>query len=47
MNDSKPYRRRWLYGPFVLLGLLAAAWTAGWFYAASRTETGVMPTRYS
>ena len=28
--------RRWVYAPLALVLVLAAAWTAGWFYAAQR-----------
>ena len=35
-------RRRWLlFLPFALVVLLAAAWTAVWFYAAARAETEI------
>src|SRR5262245_64165624 len=37
--DSPVRRRRWpLFLPFVLVVLLAVAWTAGWFYAAGRAQ---------
>src|SRR6478752_1248866 len=40
MTDTLPTRRRqsrfWLYGPFLLLVILAAAWSAFWFYARAR-----------
>jgi hypothetical protein len=44
MSDSSfrsaaPRRRRWLvFVPFVLVVVLAAVWTAVWFYAARRAE---------
>ncbi|BAT58125.1 hypothetical protein GJW-30_1_00641 [Variibacter gotjawalensis] len=31
--------RFWLYAPFVALAVLAAGWTAVWFYAAQRADT--------
>src|SRR5262249_32894129 len=35
-------RRRWvLLLPFALVALLAAAWTAVWFYAAARAEAEI------
>lgn len=41
MNASAPSQRRsrWIVAPLVLVILLAIAWSAGWFYAASRAET--------
>jgi hypothetical protein len=39
MTDSLPTRRHsrfWLYGPVMLLVVLAAAWSAFWFYAHGR-----------
>ncbi|HEX2553196.1 MAG TPA: DUF2125 domain-containing protein [Microvirga sp.] len=33
--------RFWLYAPFVLLVLLAAAWTAAWFFIRGRVADGV------
>lgn len=44
MTDPLPTRRRsrfWLYGPFMLLVVLAAAWSAFWFYARDRIATGI------
>src|SRR5262249_56906894 len=46
MSQSAPPaaapRRRWLlFLPFALVVLLAAAWTAVWFYAAARAETEI------
>lgn len=36
---SAPRRRRWVWLPLVIVLLLAALWTGGWFYAANRAET--------
>ncbi len=33
--------RRWLYLPFVLLAILAAAWSGAWAYAAQRVEAEI------
>lgn len=33
--------RLWLYGPFLLLVLLAAAWSAFWFYARARAAAEI------
>ena len=44
MTDPLPTRRRsrfWLYGPFMLLVVLAAAWSAFWFYARGRIATEI------
>lgn len=44
MTDPLPTRRRsrfWLYGPFMLLVVLAAAWSAFWFYARDRIATEI------
>lgn len=44
MTDPLPTRRRsrfWLYGPFMLLVVLAAAWSAFWFYARGRVATEI------
>jgi hypothetical protein len=44
MTDPLPTRRRsrfWLYGPFMLLVVLAAAWSAFWFYARGRSATEI------
>ncbi|WP_306223039.1 DUF2125 domain-containing protein [Bosea beijingensis] len=44
MTDPLPTRRRsrfWLYGPFMLLAVLAAAWSAFWFYARGRIATEI------
>jgi hypothetical protein len=35
-SPSRP--RRWVYAPLALVLVLAAAWTAAWFYAADRAE---------
>lgn len=35
---SPASRRRWVYAPLALVLVLAAAWTAGWFYAAQRAD---------
>jgi hypothetical protein len=39
-TTAKP-RRLWLYGPFVLLGLVAAGWSALWFYGRSRINAEI------
>lgn len=38
---EKPYRhpRRGIVGPFVLVGILLAAWTGWWFYLTQQVET--------
>jgi len=44
MTDPLPTRRRsrfWLYGPFMLLVVLAAGWSAFWFYARGRIATEI------
>jgi hypothetical protein len=44
MTDPLPTRRRsrfWLYGPFMLLVILAAGWSAFWFYARGRIATEI------
>lgn len=45
MTDTLPTRRRqsrfWLYGPFLLLVILAAAWSAFWFYARARASAEI------
>lgn len=44
MTAPLPTRRRsrfWLYGPFMLLVVLAAAWSAFWFYARGRIATEI------
>ena len=44
MTDPLPTRRRsrfWLYGPFMLLVVFAAAWSAFWFYARGRIATEI------
>lgn len=44
MTDPLPTRRRsrfWLYGPFMLLVVLAAAWCAFWFHARNRIATEI------
>lgn len=30
--------RAWLYGPFIVLGLIAIGWSAFWFYARGKSE---------
>src|SRR5262249_51015706 len=42
LRSAAPRRRRWLlFVPFVLVGVLAAAWGGVWFYAARRAEVGL------
>jgi len=44
MTAPLPTRRRsrfWLYGPFMLLVVLAAGWSAFWFYARGRIATEI------
>jgi hypothetical protein len=36
--SPRPRSRTWLYGPFIALGLLAAAWSGFWFYARGKSE---------
>ena len=44
--DSPVRRRRWpLFLPFVLVVLLAVAWTAVWFYAAARAQEEIAALR--
>src|SRR5262245_54739609 len=44
--DSPVRRRRWpLFLPFVLVVLLAVAWTAVWFYAAGRAQDEIAAWR--
>jgi hypothetical protein len=43
-EDAAPAGRQsrfWLYAPFVLLALVAAAWTGAWFYIRGRTVQGL------
>lgn len=40
-HPTKPRSKLWLYGPFVLFGLLVAAYCAYWFYVRGELETGV------
>jgi hypothetical protein len=45
-RSAAPRRRRWLlFVPFALVVVLAAIWTAVWFYAASRAETDLAAWR--
>ncbi|RZJ28289.1 MAG: DUF2125 domain-containing protein [Brevundimonas sp.] len=43
MTDAgaKPYRhpRRGIIGPFLLVGIILAAWTGWWFYLVQQVET--------
>lgn len=44
MTDLPSARRRsrfWLYAPFVLLGLLAVAWSGFWFFVKGRVAEGL------
>lgn len=44
MTDTLPTRRQsrfWLYGPTLLLVILAAAWSAFWFYARGRVTAEI------
>ncbi|MFJ5368203.1 DUF2125 domain-containing protein [Bosea sp. CER48] len=44
MTDTIPTRRQsrfWLYGPTLLLAILAAAWSVFWFYARGRAATEI------
>src|ERR1041384_6029723 len=43
MSEAIPAKRSrfWLYGPLVLVLVLALAWSGVWFYAAGRAETTV------
>ncbi len=44
--DPATRRRRWpLFAPFILVVLLAVAWTALWFYAAARAEEEIAAWR--
>jgi len=38
---SKRRQRWWLYAPLLLVGLLAAAWSGLWFYAAQHVESTI------
>jgi hypothetical protein len=45
-RSAAPRRRRWLlFVPFALVVVLAAVWTAVWFYATSRAETDLAAWR--
>ena len=39
MTDAVRYSRRGLIGPFLIVGLVLAAWTVWWFYLVSQIET--------
>lgn len=36
--SPRPPSRAWLYAPFVVLGLVAIAWSGFWFYAKGKSE---------
>jgi hypothetical protein len=36
--SPRPRSRAWLYGPFIVLGVLAAGWSGFWFYAKAKSE---------
>ena len=41
-GDAPRRGMRWgLYGPFIALGVIAAAWSAGWFWAANKASETV------
>lgn len=40
-TPGKAPSRKWLYGPFILVGLIFAAYSAYWFYAKGQIETGL------
>jgi len=48
-TPRKPHRRRWLFGPYILLALLLVGWTGGWVYlrvtAARQLETSAQALR--